>query len=170
MLKIKLARFGKKNQAHYRIVVNEARDRRDGKYVALLGHYSPTYQPKVLELDLKAYESWISKGAQPTETVAALYKRVKSGKLFPEKKAKLSKKAQAKLKEAAEGKKEKKEEVQEVAKPAEAVAEAPAETPVETPEVVETEAPAEAPVEAEVAQEAPAAPEAEAPAETAEKA
>ena len=170
MLKIKLARFGKKNQAHYRIVVNEARDRRDGKYVALLGHYSPTYQPKVLELDLKAYESWIAKGAQPTETVAALYKRVKSGKLFPEKKAKLSKKAQAKLKEAAEGKKEKKEEVQEVAKPAEAVAEAPAETPVETPEVVETEAPAEAPVEAEVAQEAPAAPEAEAPAETAEKA
>jgi len=166
MLKIKLARFGKKNQAHYRIVVNEARDRRDGKYVALLGHYSPTYQPKVLELDLKAYESWIAKGAQPTETVAALYKRVKSGKLFPEKKAKLSKKAQAKLKEAAEGKKEKKEEV-EVAKAAEAPAEVVAETPAETPEVVETEASAaaETPAAAEAAQEAP-----EATAETTEKA
>ncbi len=104
MLKIKLARFGKKNQAHYRIVVNEARDKRDGKYVALLGHYSPSYQPKILELDLKAYEAWLAKGAQPTETVAALYKRVKSGKLFPEKKAKLSKKAQVKLKETKETK------------------------------------------------------------------
>ena len=87
MLKIKLARFGKRNQPHYRIVVNEARDKRDGKYIALLGNYSPSYQPKVLELDLKAYENWVAKGAQPTATVAALYQRVKSGKLFPEKKA-----------------------------------------------------------------------------------
>ena len=51
MLKIKLARFGKKHQAHYRIVVNEARDKRDGKYVALLGHYSPVV-PKKLEIDV----------------------------------------------------------------------------------------------------------------------
>lgn len=105
MLKIKLARFGKKNQAHYRIVVNEARDKRDGKYVALLGNYSPSYQPKVLELDVKAYEDWMAKGAQPTETVAALYKRAKSGKSLPEKKAKLSKKARAKLEAAKEDKK-----------------------------------------------------------------
>jgi small subunit ribosomal protein S16 len=105
MLKIKLARFGKRNQAHYRIVVNEARDRRDGKYVALVGHYSPSYQPKVLEIDLKAYEEWIAKGAQPTDTVAALYKRFKSGKPFPEKKARLSKKAKAKLEAAEEEKK-----------------------------------------------------------------
>lgn len=96
MLKIKLARFGKKHQAHFRIVVNEARDRRDGNYVALLGHYAPTYQPKELEIDIKAYDEWVKKGAQPTETVAALYERVKSGQLFPEKKVKLSKKAQAK--------------------------------------------------------------------------
>ena len=128
MLKIKLARFGKKNQTHFRIVVNEARDRRDGKYVALIGHYSPSYQPKELEIDLKAYESWISKGAQPTDTVAALYKRVKSGKLFPEKKAKLSKKAQAKLAAAKEEKAEKKAE-----KATEKTAEKPVEKPVEKP-------------------------------------
>lgn len=115
MLKIKLARFGKKNQPHYRIVVNEARDKRDGKYVALLGHYSPTYQPKVLEIDIKAYEDWLTKGAQPTDTVASLYKRFKSGKPFPEKKARLSKKAQAKLKAAKEGKKEKAEKPAETA-------------------------------------------------------
>jgi small subunit ribosomal protein S16 len=110
MLKIKLARFGKKNQAHYRIVVNEARDRRDGKYVALVGHYSPSYQPKVLEINIKAYEEWIAKGAQATDTVAALYKRVKSGKPFPEKKARLSKKAKAKLEAAKEEKKKPAEE------------------------------------------------------------
>ena len=141
MLKIKLARFGKRNQPHYRIVVNEARDKRDGKYVALLGHYSPSYQPKVLEVDTKAYEEWLTKGAQPTDTVAALYKRFKSGKPFPEKKARLSKKAQAKLKAAKEGKKEKKDEV--VEKLAEKVAETPAEKPAETPAEKVAEKPAE---------------------------
>lgn len=96
MLKIKLARFGKKHQAHYRIVVNEARDKRDGKYVALLGHYSPI-APKKLQIDVKAYEEWLTKGARPTETVAALFKRFQSGNPFPVKKAGLSKKAKAKL-------------------------------------------------------------------------
>lgn len=96
MLKIKLARFGKKHQAHYRIVVNEARDKRDGKYVALVGHYSPVV-PKKLEIDVKVYEQWILKGAKPTDTVAALFRRFKSGDPFPAKKAGLSKKAKAKL-------------------------------------------------------------------------
>lgn len=100
MLKIKLARFGKRHQAHFRVVVNEARDKRDGKYVALLGHYAPTYTPKVLEIDVKAYDEWVKKGAQPTDTVASLYERVKSGNPFPAKKARISKKAQVKLTEA----------------------------------------------------------------------
>ena len=104
MLKIKLARFGKKHQAHYRIVVNEARDKRDGKYVALIGHYSPVV-PKKLEIDVKAFEEWLKKGAQPTDTVASLFKRFQSGDLFPIKKTGPSKKARAKevaaLKEAA---------------------------------------------------------------------
>lgn len=95
MLKIKLARFGKKHQPHYRIVVNEARDKRDGKYTSLLGHYSPV-SPKKLEIDVVAYEAWLVKGAQPTDTVAALFKRFKSGDPFPVKKAGLSKKAKAK--------------------------------------------------------------------------
>jgi small subunit ribosomal protein S16 len=76
MLKIKLARFGKKGQPHYRIVVNEARDKRDGSYIANLGHYAPTQSPKQLTLDLKAYQEWITKGAQPTPTVASLAKKV----------------------------------------------------------------------------------------------
>lgn len=96
MLKIKLARFGKKHQPHFRIVVNEARDKRDGKYVAKIGHYAPTLQPKILEIDVEAYEAWIKKGAQPTETVAGLFKRFQSDNPFPPKK-RISKKAKAKL-------------------------------------------------------------------------
>ena len=97
MLKVKLARFGKRNQPHYRIVVNEARDKRDGSYVALVGHYAPTQVPKTLEVNMEEYKKWISQGAQPTDTVAALVKRFESGNPFPEKKPQLSKKAKAKL-------------------------------------------------------------------------
>ncbi len=138
MLKIKLTRLGKKKEPRYRIVVNEARDKRDGEYVALLGHYQPTLQPKVLELDLAAYEEWLAKGAKPTETVAFLYDVVKNGKGFPEKKAKPSKKALAKLAAAEE---EKQAAAQE--KAAEAAEEKPA----------KEEKPAEAAVEAEVKEE-----------------
>lgn len=127
MLKIKLTRFGKKGQPMYRVVVNEARDKRDGKYVAKVGNYFPQQQPKVLVLDMEAIDAWIKKGAQPTETVAALIKRYKSGNPFPEKKAQLSKKAKAKLaaeKEAKEAPVEAKAE--EVKAEPEAATEAPA--------------------------------------------
>lgn len=111
MLKIKLARFGRKKQPMYRIVVNEARDKRDGKYVAKVGQYCPGQNPKILNIDVSAYDEWLKKGAQPTDTVASLYKRFKSGKPFPEKKATLSKKAKAKL----EAEKQAKEEAKAVA-------------------------------------------------------
>ena len=109
MLKIKLARFGKKNQPHYRVVVNEARDKRDGSYVAAIGHYAPTQTPKQLVIDVKAYKEWVEKGAQPTPTVAQLFARYESGNPFPEKPKKPSKKAQAKAKAAAEAEAEAKE-------------------------------------------------------------
>ena len=131
MLKIKLARFGKRHQAHYRIVVNEARDKRDGSYVALLGNYAPSLEPKELVIDVKAYDEWVAKGAQPTETVAALYEKFKSGNPFPAKKAKLSKKAKAKLaaKDEASAEEAPKAETEEA--------------PVETSEEPKVEAPAE---------------------------
>lgn len=157
MLKIKLARTGKKNQTHFRIVVNEARDKRDGAVVAHIGHYIPAQIPKVLEIDVKEYEAWIQKGAQPTDTVAALFKRYQSGNPFPEKKPTLSRKAKAKAAAAAEAAKQ--------------AAEAPAEAevPVEAPaEAAESSAEA-APVEATPAENTPpaieTAPEAEVPAE-----
>ena len=59
MLKIKLARFGKRGQPHFRIVVTEQRDKRDGRYMALLGQYAPTQVPKTLNLDLNLYKEWL---------------------------------------------------------------------------------------------------------------
>jgi small subunit ribosomal protein S16 len=99
MLKIKLTRLGKKGEPRYRIVVNEARDKRDGQYVAKIGHYHPAAQPKLLNLDLEAYQKWLACGAQPTSTVAFLAEIAKTGKGFGEKKKSLSKKAKAKLKD-----------------------------------------------------------------------
>lgn len=113
MLKIKLARFGKRKQPHYRVVINEARDKRDGSYVEMIGYYGPTQKPKLLEIDIKKYDAWVAKGAQPTETVAFLYEVVKSGKGFPAKKSKPSKK---KLAAKEEPKEEPKTEVKEEAK------------------------------------------------------
>lgn len=139
MLKIKLARFGKRKHPHYRILVNEARDKRDGSYVAQVGRYVPTENPKVLEFNVEEYKGWMKKGAQPTETVAALFARFESGNPFPEKKAKLSRKAKAKLeaeRKAAEEAKAKPTEE----KPAEAevkTEEAPAEEQPATPDTEE---------------------------------
>jgi len=131
MLKIKLARFGKRKQPHYRIVVNEARDKRDGRYIALLGQYAPTQIPKILKVDLDAYKEWMKKGAQPTETVESLVKRFETGTPFPERAPRLSKKAKAKEVAAKEA----------AAAPAEAPAETP--TPEPTPaEPTEVAAPA----------------------------
>ncbi len=104
MLKIKLARFGKKKQPAYRIVVNEAKSKRDGQYTAMIGRYAPTESPKILEIDLPAFEAWVKKGAQPTETVTNLVERYKSGNPFPTKTAKPNKKAQARAAAEAEAK------------------------------------------------------------------
>jgi small subunit ribosomal protein S16 len=132
MLRIKLARFGKKNQPHYRIVVTERKSKRDGQYQAQIGTYVPTQEPKILEINKEALAEWIGKGAQPTDTVANLIKRFESGNPFPAKKARPSKKAQAKATAA-------KAEA-EAAKEAPAVEEKAAEQPAETPREETTDA------------------------------
>lgn len=141
MLKIKLARFGKKGQPHFRIIVNEARSKRDGKYVALLGHYAPTANPKILDFDLVAFSEWVKKGAQPTETVAGLAKRVESGNPFPEKKKRPSKKAVAKAAAQKEAQETESAATEEVAPAVEPVEVQEVETQVEATETAsETEA------------------------------
>lgn len=77
MLRIRLQRPGKsvKGKRHYKIVVIERSKARDSSFKAQLGHYNPA--EKLLKVDTDKYESWVKKGAQPTETVASLYKKYK---------------------------------------------------------------------------------------------
>jgi len=79
MLKIKLSRFGKRGQPFYRIIVAEAKSKRDGKYVDLLGTYNPLSQAAQNKLDQKKYQDWLNKGAQPTDTVRGLFKKASKG-------------------------------------------------------------------------------------------
>lgn len=72
MLKIRLSRFGKKNQPHYRIIVTEKRSKRDGSFVANLGHYINYSDPAIVKLDIEEYDKWLAKGAQPSDTVKYL--------------------------------------------------------------------------------------------------
>ena len=72
MLKIRLTRLGAKKAPTYRIIVINSTTKREGKPIQELGHYNP--KTKVMKLDKKTALEWISKGAQPTETVAYLIK------------------------------------------------------------------------------------------------
>ena len=72
MLKIKLFPTGKRNQRKFRIVIAEARSKREGKYLEVLGFYDPLTDPATLSLDKERYQQWINKGAQPTQTVRLL--------------------------------------------------------------------------------------------------
>lgn len=76
MLKIKLQRIGKRNQPQYRVVVAEARSKNSGAYIDLLGTYNPRVEPYELKLDADKYQAWIKKGAQPTETIRKLAKKI----------------------------------------------------------------------------------------------
>lgn len=72
-VKIRLKRIGAKKKPFYRVVVADARAPRDGKFIEEIGNYDPMSKKFVVDAD-KA-KDWISKGAQPTETVRALLKK-----------------------------------------------------------------------------------------------
>lgn len=76
MLKIKLSRLGKRGQPFYRIIVNEAKSKRDGKFIDLLGTYNPMSDPKEIKIDKVKYQDWLKNGAQPTNTVKGLFKKI----------------------------------------------------------------------------------------------
>ena len=73
-VKIRLKRMGAKKQPYYRIVVADERTARDGKSIALLGHYKPVGE-KSVEIDAEKAIEWLNKGAKPTDTVAKLFKQ-----------------------------------------------------------------------------------------------
>ena len=70
--KIKLMRLGKMREPHYRIVVADARTRRDGRAIETIGEYHPKNDPSVIKVDGERAAYWLGVGAQPTEAVAAI--------------------------------------------------------------------------------------------------
>ena len=76
MLKIKLSRTGRKNQAQYRVIVTESRTKLNGRNVAVLGSYNPSDKENKLIINKSIYTDWLKKGAQPTETIRQLAKKL----------------------------------------------------------------------------------------------
>ncbi len=76
MVTIRLRRTGKKKQPSYRLVIADSRSPRDGKFIEIVGHYNPVREPQELEVKADRIRHWISVGAQPSETVVRLLKRV----------------------------------------------------------------------------------------------
>ena len=73
-VKIKLQRLGKIRTAQYRVVVADARTRRNGAVIENLGIYQPKEEPSIIKIDSERVQYWLGVGAQPTEPVLALLK------------------------------------------------------------------------------------------------
>jgi small subunit ribosomal protein S16 len=74
-VKIRMKRIGAKNAPVFRIVVADGRSPRDGKFIEELGTYQPLKKGNNYTLDLERAKYWLSKGAQPSDTVASLIKK-----------------------------------------------------------------------------------------------
>ena|SRR5438445_3386218 len=74
-VKIRMKRVGAKNKPVFRIVVADGRSPRDGKFIEELGTYLPRKKGDNFTLDLERAKYWLSKGAQPSETVASFIKK-----------------------------------------------------------------------------------------------
>jgi small subunit ribosomal protein S16 len=72
--KIKLMRLGKMREPHYRIVVADARTKRDGRSIETIGEYHPKSDPSIIKVDGARAAYWLGVGAQPTSAVTAILK------------------------------------------------------------------------------------------------
>ena len=190
-VKIKLKRLGKIREPYYRIVVADARTKRDGRAIEEIGKYHPKADPSVIEVDSERVQHWLSVGAQPTDPVRHLLtitgdwqkfkgepgaegtlktadakadKKERYESLVKESQAAKETKAAAKpARSAAKKEQPKKAEPAEAAAPAETKAETKAEPAETKAEPAEAAAPAE--TKAETTAEADASPAPEAAAE-----
>ena len=76
-VKIKLMRLGKIRTPHYRIVVADARAKRDGKFIELIGHYDSKQEGENFVVDLQRAEYWLSVGARPSQTVMSIINKAR---------------------------------------------------------------------------------------------
>ena len=73
-VKIRLKRIGKKRAPHYRIVVMDARTKRDGRAIEEIGKYNPKTEPSFIHVVSDRAQYWLGVGAQPTEAVTAIFR------------------------------------------------------------------------------------------------
>lgn len=142
-VKIRLRRMGAKKRPIYRLVAIDSRKARDGRFVEQLGHYDPLVRPASVRVDEEKVYDWLRKGAEPSDTVNALFTQIglnekwdalKNGKdvsgmeikTFIAERKKKRKKTKASVTE------EPAEEAKAAAPVEEAKAEAPAEAPAQT--------------------------------------
>lgn len=76
MVRIRLTRVGATKQPSYRFVVADARNARDGRSLDTIGHYDPRQDPVAIVVDKEKAARWLSQGAQPSDTVARLFRQV----------------------------------------------------------------------------------------------
>mgnify|MGYP002682949197 CR=1 FL=1 len=75
-VKIRLRRMGAKKSPFYRVVVADSRYPRDGRFIEEIGTYNPLTDPSTVNIDVEKAQQWIKNGAQPTDTVKTLLKKV----------------------------------------------------------------------------------------------
>ena len=78
MVKIRLRRMGAKKAPYYRVVVADSRCPRDGRFIEEIGTYDPMADGEKIKVDLARAKYWIANGAQPTDTVRGLLKKVEA--------------------------------------------------------------------------------------------
>ena len=87
-VKIRLKRMGSKKKPFYRIVVADSRSPRDGRFIETVGTYNPLLDPAEITIKEDSVMDWLSKGAQPSDTVRNILSREGIMKKFHESKAK----------------------------------------------------------------------------------
>ena len=73
-VKIRLRRMGQKKAPFYRIIVADSRSPRDGRFIEEIGYYNPNVEPSEIKVNAELAAKWLGTGAQPTDTVARLFK------------------------------------------------------------------------------------------------
>ena len=76
MVRIRLRRVGLRNQPSYRIIAADKEKSRDGRFLEIIGFYNPRTEPSTIELKEDRIFSWLSQGAQPSDSVAQIFKQV----------------------------------------------------------------------------------------------
>jgi small subunit ribosomal protein S16 len=78
-VRVRLTRVGSKKNPIWRVVVSDQRSPRDGRFIETIGHYNPQTEPSTIVIDEERFQHWVSRGAQPTNTVKQLVKAHSKG-------------------------------------------------------------------------------------------